>query len=948
MPERKRCPKCQSEIPVGAPEGLCPSCLLQAGLQPNTREAEPKTAAYTPTGAGFVPPTPEELQSSFPQLEILELLGKGGMGAVYKARQPGLDRLVAVKILPPEVSQDPAFAERFTREARALAMLNHPNIVGIYDSGKAGGYYYFVMEYLDGVNLRQAMRAGELKSAEALKIVPQICEALQFAHDEGIVHRDIKPENILLDKKGRVKIADFGLAKLLGKTAPDIALTGTQQVMGTMHYMAPEQLEGSRDVDHRADIYSLGVTFYEMLTGELPIGRFAAPSKIVQIDVRLDEVVLRSLEKEPEQRYQHASEIKTEVEAIGAARPPAPPVAAPAVDGALEQTIVDLLPEDRVDAVRKYRETTGAALADAVRAVRAIAVKHGLEHMPFWTPHFLLVCAGPAVGWIACGIILAILQVAPTMVLLVCVGGVIGTFGWVQYHLKKRRQQMRWIVEGFDEVVLRSLEKSPEQRYQQASEIKTAAPPPSSAAPKTESPAPEPTAAPSQPTYLRKVMLPCAIVGGVYCLVMLANLGLSFLVPEGFSHVLLGEVGAFLLFGGGFLVAAVCLSLNGVWLIRVAAIGGYVRNVIIPFAVLCLFLVPAVFLFTIVSRSRNGAEYEWGDPRELAAMGAALAAVAFLLLNGVWLCRTYGFGFAWKYLPFAWTALCMVLFVMLWTPYESNRVSWSGYLDGGIWPYRETNDCAISLEPTVPTCKRIVIREKTELAFSGNPNAHKGSRQPDVHRTSRLTYDIELQPLNWDARHLIVDALNGMSWTADGGSGSILDAGALAEWMRSDGRGDRPVDEETRKAAITLQARAIVDIIQRASRDQYVFTYGGTREYPGGNFVSGAGVKISRLEDAANHHGKGADFRNLVFKHVLGWNAAESVKAEPVVPILYVGVPLMLAVWGVGLLLLLRYGRASKVKADAVVPSDAAKKPQSTGSEPTGPVAQTSNLPTSA
>ncbi len=184
------------------------------------------------------------------------------------------------------------------------------------------------MEFVDGVNLRQAMKAGNLKPAEALKIVPQICEALQFAHDEGIVHRDIKPENILLDKKGRVKIADFGLAKLLGRTAADVSLTGTQQVMGTMHYMAPEQLEGARDVDHRADIYSLGVTFYEMLTGELPIGRFAAPSKKVQIDVRLDDVVLRSLEKEPEMRYQHASDIKTEVEGIsrGFAKSDLPPI----------------------------------------------------------------------------------------------------------------------------------------------------------------------------------------------------------------------------------------------------------------------------------------------------------------------------------------------------------------------------------------------------------------------------------------------------------------------------------------------------------------------------------------------------------------------------------------------------------------------------------------------
>ncbi len=322
MTETKCCPQCQSEIPAGAPEGLCPKCLLQAGL-----DTDAKTAAYAAAGSKFTPPAPSELQSIFPQVEILELVGKGGMGAVYKARQPGLDRLVAVKILPPEVSQDPAFVERFTREAKALARLSHPNIVGVHDVGQAGGYCYFVMEFVDGINLRQAMRQGELKPAEALKIVPQICDALQFAHDEGIVHRDIKPENILIDKKGRVKIADFGLAKLLGAAPQDISLTGTQQVMGTLHYMAPEQYLGARDVDHRADIYSLGVTFYEMLTGELPIGRFAPPSKKVQIDVRLDEVVLRSLEKEPEQRFQHASDIKVEMESI--ARGTAPPLVQP-------------------------------------------------------------------------------------------------------------------------------------------------------------------------------------------------------------------------------------------------------------------------------------------------------------------------------------------------------------------------------------------------------------------------------------------------------------------------------------------------------------------------------------------------------------------------------------------------------------------------------------------
>ncbi len=164
------------------------------------------------------------------------------------------------------------------------------------------GLFFIVMEYVDGVNLRQTIRSGKLTPKEALAIVPQICEALQYAHDEGVVHRDIKPENILIDKKGRVKIADFGLAKLLGRESKDHALTATNHVMGTVRYMAPEQMEGSRSVDHRADIYSLGVVLYEMLTGELPLGRFAPPSEKVQIDVRLDEVVFRSLERTPERR----------------------------------------------------------------------------------------------------------------------------------------------------------------------------------------------------------------------------------------------------------------------------------------------------------------------------------------------------------------------------------------------------------------------------------------------------------------------------------------------------------------------------------------------------------------------------------------------------------------------------------------------------------------------
>jgi tRNA A-37 threonylcarbamoyl transferase component Bud32 len=282
----------------------------------------PPTGATTPYSGGFVPPSPVELAHHFPQLEILELLGQGGMGAVYKARQPKLDRLVAVKILPPDWGKDPAFAERFAREAKTLARLAHPHIVAVHDFGESDGLFYLVMEYVDGANLRHILQEGQLEPREALAIIPQICDALQYAHEEGVVHRDIKPENILLDSKGRVKIADFGLAKLLNRPRVAFTLTGSQQVMGTLDYMAPEQRMRPQEVDHRADIYSLGVVFYEMLTGELPLGRFAPPSRKAGVDVRLDDVVFRTLEREPERRYQRASEVKSAVEQVtGSVRP---------------------------------------------------------------------------------------------------------------------------------------------------------------------------------------------------------------------------------------------------------------------------------------------------------------------------------------------------------------------------------------------------------------------------------------------------------------------------------------------------------------------------------------------------------------------------------------------------------------------------------------------------
>ena len=414
--EPRRCPVCSAEIPVTAPQGLCPKCLLlgvasvaeSSGLsgvfdpvdlsQTDERRPAPVSARARSSSAKTndprqTAPSVEELAAAFPQLEILELIGRGGMGFVYKARQPKLDRLVALKILPGHLAEEPSFHERFEREARVLAKLQHPLIVGVYDFGEAivaertvgwdqrrfaapahhddatrsdGGpalelslshpttapdtrsYFYLMLEYVDGVNLREAMRAGRFTPDQALAIVPQVCEALQYAHSKGVLHRDIKPENILLDTDGRVKIADFGIAKVFdptieasssplvpgGASESEMAvtrLTATGAVLGTPLYMAPEQLISPNSVDHRADIFSLGVVFYEMLTGELPMGRFAPPSEKSlanqQIDQRIDEVVLRALAKERELRQQSAGEMRTEIETISSTprRNPAPP-----------------------------------------------------------------------------------------------------------------------------------------------------------------------------------------------------------------------------------------------------------------------------------------------------------------------------------------------------------------------------------------------------------------------------------------------------------------------------------------------------------------------------------------------------------------------------------------------------------------------------------------------
>ena len=255
-------------------------------------------------------------------------MGRGGMGAVYKGTQVVLDRPVAIKLLPAEIAADEQFIARFHREARTLARLQHSRIITIHDFGQTReGHFYFVMEYIDGTDLRKILRGPGLNPDQALLVVGQICDALHAAHSQGVIHRDIKPENILERKDGYVKLADFGLSRPLKEQGP-IALTGTNVVMGTADYMAPEQREGQ--ADERADIFALGVMLYEMLTGRTPRGAFEPASRKVQLDVRIDEVVLKALQAEPDTRYQRVSDMKTDVDRIRNTPPrPAAPVAIP-------------------------------------------------------------------------------------------------------------------------------------------------------------------------------------------------------------------------------------------------------------------------------------------------------------------------------------------------------------------------------------------------------------------------------------------------------------------------------------------------------------------------------------------------------------------------------------------------------------------------------------------
>ena len=283
------------------------------------------TGSTTPAPGEWELPSARELAEMLPQYDIVDLLGKGGMGAVFKGRQAKLDRDVAIKLLfrsTAESYEEMKFSERFQLEAKAMAKLDHPNIVSVHDFGEThDGQLYLVMEFIDGMDIQQyiAHHGGRLPQEHALSITAYVLDALGYAHSHGIVHRDIKPANILLNQEGRVKIADFGLAKKFRRAAgeADPGLTKTNMAVGTPDFVAPEVLEAGIEVDHRADLYAVGVMLYQMCVGKVPRGIFKMPSEMnSELDQRLDKIIEKSMEADPDYRYLSASDLRVDIDQI--------------------------------------------------------------------------------------------------------------------------------------------------------------------------------------------------------------------------------------------------------------------------------------------------------------------------------------------------------------------------------------------------------------------------------------------------------------------------------------------------------------------------------------------------------------------------------------------------------------------------------------------------------
>jgi len=265
-----------------------------------------------------------------PGFQILSRVGQGAMAVVFKAKQLSLDRIVAIKVLPKRLSENPEFVERFYREGRAAARLNHPNIVQAFDVGESSGYHYFVMEYIDGDTIYDRISDGRcLTEPEAIRIVLQVARALEHAHAQGLVHRDVKPKNIMMTSSAMVKLADMGLAREMDDYATAAAEAG--RAYGTPYYISPEQIRGEITIDYRADIYALGATFYHMVTGRVPFDG-NTPSAVMHkhlkeplvppdhinhsLSAGVGEIIEVMMAKRTEDRYPSMAEVIADLEAV--------------------------------------------------------------------------------------------------------------------------------------------------------------------------------------------------------------------------------------------------------------------------------------------------------------------------------------------------------------------------------------------------------------------------------------------------------------------------------------------------------------------------------------------------------------------------------------------------------------------------------------------------------
>lgn len=335
----QRCPNCSAKYDVGiyvsGQKVRCRRCGIKfavvrtdipAGENAAPQAAEPKApAAAPPPRPAHKPPRTAtgEIQAGtvLNGYEVGAVLGRGAMGTVYRAKQLSLDRPVAMKVMSTDLVTQPEFILRFRREAAALASLAHSNVVAIIDQGNSEGHWFFVMEFIDGPTLRRALSKRTLRLPQAINLAIQIGKALDYAHGKGVVHRDLKPENVLLADVGQdgqlAKICDFGLADILYSNRSFVNLTGSRISMGTVNYMAPEQRQDAGRVDQRADVYSYGVLLYEMLTGELPLGRYADPSKRNRaVDKRIDKVIMKALEPDARCRYPRVREVVSVLESV--------------------------------------------------------------------------------------------------------------------------------------------------------------------------------------------------------------------------------------------------------------------------------------------------------------------------------------------------------------------------------------------------------------------------------------------------------------------------------------------------------------------------------------------------------------------------------------------------------------------------------------------------------